>query len=634
MKQLGMRKSLIISVMLLVGISVSVSSYILYSNGKKSVYSEIMEKSKSYTDSKANYIQLLLGEKIGGLKKLSSRYLKDGLSGNDDELIEKTKFLANAMNLDSAVIAFENGSAYWNQSGPGWPNNKLNGDVKEKGWYQAGRRADNTIITDPYLYDGKYWVTMVDKIKDGCINVEYELSFLNEIVSQITSIQGSSAIILNQDTTVLASSSDAIIAGEKATDYGWFSHVAQSIVDKKDTIIDYTTTNGDEKLLFSKQISIADKHWYFAVILDKSVTFRSIHNEKNNAIFIAFIATLISIVIAYGLIQQLNKPIIKLRDMIQGLSRGDGDLTQRLAVTSNDEIGQIATGVNHFIENLQNIMLEIQLATNNLSQNTNRLKEQSATNSHMLQNHLSETEQVVTAIEEMNSTASAMAQDVAHTASLTQQADDHSQASRQVVTQSQQTFSALIADVEKSTVDAEKMTEKTQGINNVLSVIGGIAEQTNLLALNAAIEAARAGEQGRGFAVVADEVRNLASRTKDSTEEIEVALTELLSGNQAVVQSMNQTKERCLTSAENAVQVTQSLEAMANFVNDINKLNTQIATAAEEQSSVTHELSQNMASINDIVVELDGNGQKALQEADDIGKVNDQLVAIVSRFKL
>jgi methyl-accepting chemotaxis protein len=634
MKQLGMRKSLIISVMLLVGISVSVSSYILYSNGKKSVYSEIMEKSKSYTDSKANYIQLLLGEKIGGLKKLSSRYLKEGLSGNDDELIEKTKFLANAMNLDSAVIAFENGSAYWNQSGPGWPNNKLNGDVKEKGWYQAGRRADNTIITDPYLYDGKYWVTMVDKIKDGCINVEYELSFLNEIVSQITSIPGSSAIILNQDTTVLASSSDAIIAGEKATDYGWFSHVAQSIVDKKDTIIDYTTTNGDEKLLFSKQISIADKHWYFAVILDKSVTFRSIHNEKNNAIFIAFIATLISIVIAYGLIQQLNKPIIKLRDMIQGLSRGDGDLTQRLAVTSNDEIGQIATGVNHFIENLQNIMLEIQLATNNLSQNTNRLKEQSATNSHMLQNHLSETEQVVTAIEEMNSTASAMAQDVAHTASLTQQADDHSQASRQVVTQSQQTFSALIADVEKSTVDAEKMTEKTQGINNVLSVIGGIAEQTNLLALNAAIEAARAGEQGRGFAVVADEVRNLASRTKDSTEEIEVALTELLSGNQAVVQSMNQTKERCLTSAENAVQVTQSLEAMANFVNDINKLNTQIATAAEEQSSVTHELSQNMASINDIVVELDGNGQKALQEADDIGKVNDQLVAIVSRFKL
>lgn len=269
-----------------------------------------------------------------------------------------------------------------------------------------------------------------------------------------------------------------------------------------------------------------------------------------------------------------------------------------------------------------------------LQQNADRVKSQSQQNSQILQSHVAETEQVVTAIEEMSVTVASMAQDAAETADLTQQANQSSVTSQKVMQRSQNTVSALITEVEQSSTDVEKMSAETESINTILSVIGGIAEQTNLLALNAAIEAARAGEQGRGFAVVADEVRKLASRTKDSTEEIEGALGSLLKGSQSVVGSMATTKQHCLEAASETGDVAESLEAMSSFISNINHLSSQIATATDEQRSVANELSHNMNLIREMVGQLDANGKQTMSDAEDMAKVNDQLVTIVNRFKV
>lgn len=633
MRQFGMRRLLIAAMMLLVGVSVSVSSFILYSNEKEAIHEAIIYQTQSYTRNKAETIQGLIGEKTGGLQRLSSRYLQKGISGSDDEIIEQTHFLAKAMNLESAIIAFANGNGFWNQTAKSWPNHKLDGDVTQKGWYKAGRAANHTIVTEPYLFEGQYWITMVDRIKDGVVAVEYKLSFLNEIVKEAVDIPGSTAVILNQDTTFLASTSDAIKAGEKGTDFAWFSDVAKEAVSKESAIIQYVL-NDQDKILFSHRIKVADKNWYFAIALEKSVAFSALEEAKNTAILIVLIATLVSVTVGFLLIRSLFSPIHDLRDTIKGLSRGDGDLTQRLTVRSSDELGEIADGVNKFIENLQTMMNEIKGVTNTLESNVNRLKDQSHHNKTILQSHISETEQVVTAIEEMNSTAASMATDAANTASLTQRASETSIESRKIIDQSQVTVSALISDVDNAANDVQKMNDETQNINTILNVIGEIAEQTNLLALNAAIEAARAGEQGRGFAVVADEVRNLASRTKDSTEEIEAALESLLKGTLIVVNSMDSTKDRCQETADGAGKVAGSLETMTQFVGDINDLSTQIATAAEEQSSVTQELSRNMTTINDMVSELGNVGEQVNADAEEISNVNQQLASIVSRFKL
>ena len=635
MKQFGFKNLLLISIIALVAVSVSVSSYVSYIKQEETLVEIITSANEDYVTKQAQLIENQLGEKVSGLSKLAAKFQAEEVTGTAEELIELTKIMAGAMNLNSSVIGFENGDGYWNQTAKSWPNHKLDGDITERSWYQLARNSQGTAMTDPYLGAGSdiYWISIVEKIENGMISVDMQLDFLNELVKSATEIPGAVAIIMNQDTTILASSTKLLKASEKATTYPWFRDVATDAVSKVSSVKHYDL-DGSDKLLFSHQIKIAGKNWYFAIGVDNDVAYASLAEAKYSAIISAVAATIISVIVAFFVLQILYRPILALRTTIDGLSQGNGDLTQRLEVNTKDDLGEIANGVNKFIESLQQMMLEIKGVTGDLNENVDKLKDQSQRNSIILQNHVSETEQVVTAIEEMNATAESMAVDAANTAQLTNKANEAGNSSKQTATQAQSNVSELVSDVEVAAENVQKMSSETDGINTILGVIGAIAEQTNLLALNAAIEAARAGEQGRGFAVVADEVRNLASRTKTSTEEIEGALGSLLKGSQSVVESMDVTKDRCEHTAEGAGEVVESLETMTQFVIEINDLSAQIATAAEEQSSVTQELSRNMSAINDIVGELDSNGKQALDGASNIDNVNSQLIEIVGRFKL
>ncbi len=638
MKQLGFKRLLILSVVLLVGLSVSISSYIAYANEKQAMTQLITKSGQDYLKGRAELVENVLGQKIEGMRGLGELYKNQDFPGSSaPEYIAFTELLATALGTGSSFIGFEDsGDAYWNLETDSWPNHKFNGDVRKESYYQDGRSALTPSVTDPYpdsSYPEVYWISIVQKTKQGMMSVDMKLDFLSQLVKDSTDIAGSVALILNQDTTILASTSNAVKAGSKGVDYPWFRAAANQAVSGEAMMVGYSL-NGVDKILFTHQIRVADKKWYFALGIDTSVAFASLAATKKVAIITSVVAILVSILLALVVTQTLYRPILSLNKTIQDLASGDGDLTQRLEVTSNDELGTIASGVNKFIANLQNMLKEIQQISGVLHTNLSQLKRQSQSNSAILQSHVTETEQVVAAIEQMNATANSMATDAANTAGVTQRADETSVQSQQIVRQSQTTVSALIKDVERAANDVNRMSQETQEINKVLSVIGDIAEQTNLLALNAAIEAARAGEQGRGFAVVADEVRNLASRTKSSTEEVEAALAKLLKGTQVVVESMENTKQRCQETANGSGQVAESLETMTTYVAEINTLSAQIATAAEEQSSVTQELSRNMSALNDIVGELDGNGQRALSDMDNIAAVNDQLVRIVSRFKL
>ncbi|MFN3016064.1 methyl-accepting chemotaxis protein [Vibrio coralliilyticus] len=635
MRNLGFKKLLLMSIIALVVVSVSVSSYVAYVKQEETLVELITASNQSYVKGQAQKIADQLGEKVGGLEKLGKQFENKEITGTSDDFIELTHIIANATNLNSSVVAFTNGDAYWNQDAATWPNHKFEGDVTTRGWYQAGRQSSTASITEPYQGSGggEYWVSIVRKTLSGMISVDMQLGFLNEIAKSANSIPGAVAVILNSDTTILASSMDNVEAGNKTDKYPWLNTVATKAIGQADVVYD-GHQDDIEKLFFSHEINIAGKKWYFVVGLDKDIAFADLASAKQAAILTAVIATIISIVVALFVMQILYRPILVLKETIAGLSEGNGDLTQRITVTTNDDLGQISEGVNKFIASLQSMMLEISEATNQLNGNVDRMRDQSQRNSSILQSHVQETEQVVTAIEEMNSTAEAMATDAANTAQLTHKANEAGSASKVTVTQAQTNVQDLVDDVSVASENVNKMAAETDGINTILGVIGDIAEQTNLLALNAAIEAARAGEQGRGFAVVADEVRKLASRTKDSTEEIESALASLLRGSQSVVDSMDSTKDKCGQTAEGAGEVAESLDVMTDFVTEINDLSTQIATAAEEQSSVTQELSRNMSAINDIVGELDSNGQQALEDAHSIADINAHLSSIVNRFKL
>lgn len=639
MKKLGLKNLLILSVVLLVGLSVSISSYILYQQEKQVLTENIIKENTEFVNAQSTLIESFINDKFNAVDQLADRFKNTNLQDQYDDagIVGLTKTFSSAMNVDSVVLAFETGDAYWNMSNESWPDNKYDKDINHVAWFKTGRKASKVTLTNPYLgTDGDvYWVTITENIKNGVITADMTLDFLSEIAKQSAKIPGSNVIILNHDTTILASSSPTFELGKKASANKVFKPIAETAVSQDRAMQRFENKgNNDKRLSFSRKISVGDKEWYFIINVDEDIAFATLYESANVAIMTAVIAVVISMILAFFIIQILYRPILALKSTIVGLSSGDADLTQRLDVKTDDDLGQIALGVNQFIENVQHIMLEIQDATSTLQSRVGRMHEQSERNSNILQSHVAETEQVVTAIEEMNSTADAMAIDAANTADLTQQAHKAGNESRRIVEQSQSTVSDLIVDVDSAVENVSDMSNETQSINNILEVIGGIAEQTNLLALNAAIEAARAGEQGRGFAVVADEVRNLASRTKDSTEEVEAALESLLKGTQGVVTSMDHTKERCQETADRSGEVADSLDSMSSFVDDINGLSTQIATAAEEQSSVTQELTRNMTEINNIVRELETSGNQALQDAEDIANVNSQLSAIVGRFRL
>lgn len=634
MRQIGLKKALMFSIMLLVAISVATSSLISYFQQKSSLTAAIVNQSNNYVIGKAEVIEAMINEKVDGLRKVSQQFDDEGISGSQEEIIELTKLIANTMNTGSSVIAFDNGDGYWSQASSSWPEHKYKGNVTERPWYQSAIKSTDVTVTEPYQgTDGAYWITIVKRVKDGVISVDMELSFLNKLVEPSENIEGAVSIILNQDTTLLASSSNAVKLSEKATNYPWLKDAVLAAVNADNTMVEYAL-NGDDKLLFSKRINIADKTWYYAIGLNKNTTFAALNTARNNAVLITVISSLVSVFIVFNLINILYRPVISLRDTVLNLSSGNGDLTQRLKVTSNDDIGKVSHGVNLFITDLQEMMREVKESTSQLDLNVTYLKTHSATNSEILQNHVKQTEQIATAIEEMDATANAMATDAADTARLTEEANKTSDLSRKTVAHSQSTVTALIADVDKAVNDVQQMNTNTQNISVILSVIGDIAEQTNLLALNAAIEAARAGEQGRGFAVVADEVRSLATRTKESTKEIEQAIENLLQGSQHIVKSMDETKKRCQETAEGSEEVAQSLDMLVAFIHDISGLSSQIATAAEEQSCVTKEVSRNMSAISEIVTELDDSGQLSLQNAVDIEQINSKLLTIVNRFKI
>jgi len=346
------------------------------------------------------------------------------------------------------------------------------------------------------------------------------------------------------------------------------------------------------------------------------------------------ILIILSFIIVIWIITAIVKNLLTLKERIDTLSTGEADLTSRLDITTDDELGDISHSVNNFITYLQSMMLEISEASEHISESTGQLNLQSKQVNAALITHASETDQVVTAITEMSSTSETVAQNVAETSLNTQKASDEAQLSREVVTEASNSVIALVDEVDSAATSINTMNDNTQQIIKALSVIGEIADQTNLLALNAAIEAARAGEQGRGFAVVADEVRSLAARTQQSTAEINTILSILSKDASNAVSAMDVTRSSCQRTAENTARVTDSLDNLSNFIVEINDLSTQIATASEEQSSVTEEVSRNMHNINETVQALTINGQSTVDSTQALTSANTQLDALVNKFKL
>ncbi|WP_375749436.1 methyl-accepting chemotaxis protein [Vibrio sp. HN007] len=405
------------------------------------------------------------------------------------------------------------------------------------------------------------------------------------------------------------------------------------LIDEKNTVVFSNKTDGNLTPI-SQPISFGGKEWNLTGYVDLDYI-QANTDRLNGAITIALlIAAAIIIPISVVLINIAFKPIVSLRELITELASGSGDLTRRLDVYTKDDLGQIAEGINQFIANLQSMMKEVSSSSQSISSEITQLEAQASSNQDLLSAHSAEMDMAVTSVTEMSSTADSVAQSAAEAAKYTQTTSEQAGASKQAVQHAMSSVTELMVEVDNMSNSVIERRADAEEIHSVLGVIGEIAEQTNLLALNAAIEAARAGEQGRGFAVVADEVRALASRTRSSTDEIGSMLDKLKFGNEDLVNRMETTKQSCQQTVDTTSDVMNSLDTVTSSVMEINDLAAQIATSAEEQSSVSEEINRNMSAIREMIDTLNSNGQSTVESTHQLTGTNDQLVDIVGKFKI
>ncbi len=333
-----------------------------------------------------------------------------------------------------------------------------------------------------------------------------------------------------------------------------------------------------------------------------------------------------------GLYRGMTESIDELNTVVDAIS--DGDLTRMAEVNSQDELGSIATNMNAMVEKINALVSQVISAANQVASAANQAETTSNQSREGINRQNMEIEQVATAINEMSATVQEVARSASSAAEQTQKATTDSDSGKRVVNQAMDSINNLSQEMGRATEVIKELETDSDNIGTVLDVIRGIAEQTNLLALNAAIEAARAGEQGRGFAVVADEVRTLASRTQTSTEEIQQMIQKLQQGAQNAVQVMEQGNAKTDESVRLAAEAGAALEAIASAVLQINDMNSQIASAAEEQSSVASEIDRNVINIRDIAAETVEGAEQTAASSQSMNQVAGQLMSLVKEFKV
>jgi len=474
----------------------------------------------------------------------------------------------------------------------------------------------------------------------GVSTIDLTLGFFNRLVAEKQDEIGGEVMIVEADGKILSNQpqlgSDMVLrnVSEMSVQSPFIATIQKALASPSQALRRevFTSKFGEEFSFFMAPIK--GTPWFLAAALPTAKLEERSDEMLGTLASLQIPMVIVLLALMLVAINQLMKRLTVLKVNIDSLSAGDADLTKRIDIKGEDEVDQVGRSVNGFIGYLQKMMIDVSDATTQIQSEIAQLKQLSRSTNEALSRHASETDQAVTAINEMSSTAESVAQSASDTATFTQTANHNAVSSKLVVDDASSSVRSLVSEVESATAKVQAMQADAQRINDVLGVIGDIAGQTNLLALNAAIEAARAGEQGRGFAVVADEVRALAARTQQSTSEINETLQRLKDAVGSAVQAMEQTKASCQATADKTAQVTVGLDEMTNSVVHINDLSTQIATAAEEQSAVAEEINRNMVAVRHVVDELVESGVSVDRSTESLVGTNARLTALVNRFRV
>lgn len=337
------------------------------------------------------------------------------------------------------------------------------------------------------------------------------------------------------------------------------------------------------------------------------------------------------VLLALRVITSIQRAVKLLREASEQMA--SGDTTVRVRYQGQDELRDVAIAFNNMSERFQTALHDVDRSAEQLAAASEETSVITVNTSESMQKQQNEISQVATAMNEMHATANEVARSASQAADAARHADEEAALGRDVSLQTIDAIESLASGVESATAVIEALAKDSEDIGSVLDVIRSIAEQTNLLALNAAIEAARAGEAGRGFAVVADEVRTLASRTQQSTQEINDMVARLQSGAGQAVEAMETGRVQARAGVEQTLKTTACLESIVSAIHTINDMNVQIASAAEEQSAVSEEITRSVVAINDLTTETTDGAMQTTQASHEVARLASALQDMLERFR-
>lgn len=403
------------------------------------------------------------------------------------------------------------------------------------------------------------------------------------------------------------------------------------LLDKKTVQVLETHSNKDA--IIAAQF-IPSLNWFIVAEIPTAELYGPINASSLKLVILNFIVAALLIAVGLWVAMGVAKPVAQAARMLNTISSGDADLTKTMPVLTGDEVGKLAKSFNNFISQLHVLVSSVSRNSLRVNDSVIELSEASNSTKKNTENQQQSVDMVAAAINEMGATVQEISKNAHDTADAAKHAFQDTNEGQAVVNKTVSGINSVFEKVQSASEVIQTLAEDVGEISTVLEVIRGISEQTNLLALNAAIEAARAGEQGRGFAVVADEVRTLAQRTQESTEEINNMIQKLQGGAKDAVSAMNSGIETASDAVQNADIAGKSLEKITSAINSISDISTQVATATEEQSSVVEELNNHMIVIKDMSDNTAEQTKTISEKCTSLNQTSSKLSSLVGNFKL
>ncbi|MFN3879927.1 MAG: methyl-accepting chemotaxis protein [Nitrincola lacisaponensis] len=634
--QLRMTPRLILITSIPLALCLLLAAYAVISHTSRTVAAQGEEAARMVASGSANDVSAWVQSRLTVIQTLART--APFTRGDTDEIFEFVKDYGQRMGGDFEVMFFVDleGNAYHH-----------NGNIAsraDRGYFQQliVQRNHTSLVSDP-LYSGTTGnaiVVLAQSVFDrsgrliGLLAATVTLDTLTQQVDAASSEQArawlidSRGIYIAHPEAQRRMKDNAVESGQPE-----YAALGRRMIAGETGIAELKLDNQQRSVIAYQPVS-GTQGWSMAVALPYDHVMAAALNLRLSLIAAFSITLLVLIVIIVLVSRMIVKPINETRSALDQIAAGDGDLTQRLSEERQDELGDLARSFNRFVSGVQSIIKQVSEAAIQLGSAAEQLAASSQVTNQQVQQQSHETTLAASSMTEMAASITQVASNAAHAAQSAERCNQNVREGDAVVQKNASEVGALSQEVQHAVTVMQKLQEDTESIGTVLAVIRGIAEQTNLLALNAAIEAARAGEHGRGFAVVADEVRTLATRTQSSTEEIRGIIEKLQNASHQAADVMNNSYTKAHVAVECAGQASEKLQDITGVIATINDMNTQIASATEEQAAVADDVSHTLVRISSSVEQLSTGANHIAAASDEIAQLANQLQTRVGRFKV